>query len=389
MPRTLAAFALLLLLSSPAAGEGSLRVRVGSPAKPFDVEGVFRGGAGVHKVRPSGGWLTLGAAKKRYERLRIDPKRGGFVRFGGRRYRGALEIVATPGGATVVNVVPLESYLKGVLPAEIGGKSPPAAQKAQAAVARSYAIATRGKHAKAGYDLCDGTCCQVYRGFDVETAEAREAVDATRGAILHFSGAPFTPFYHASCGGRTATPEEAWAGGRPNPALSSVKCSVCAKGAPRWTYKIDARTLAKKLTAGGYRLQQVRRIEVLNRSGSGRIDALMIFGRGESVIVSGFALRRILGAEAVKSTRFDVEVGGDGGGDAGEGGDSIGRVIARTIGRVIRGSRSALTVTFRGRGYGHGVGLCQEGAIGLAKAGRSWKTILKTYFPGSRLVKWE
>lgn len=389
----------LLLPAPAAAAEADLRVRVAAPAGPFQVEGVVRGKAGTHRIAPDGGWLTLDGAKKRHDRIRVDPPGGGFVRVNGRRYRGRLELLPRAGGATVVNLVPLESYLKGVLPAEIGGSAPLEAQKAQAVVARSFTIATRGKHAKDGYDLCDATCCQVYKGRDAETASASRAVDETRGIILRHGGAPFPPFYHASCGGRTATPEEAWAGGRPHPALKSVRCPVCAKSPVAWSHAVDAGTLARKLTGAGYRLKQIERIEVLHESDSGRIDALMLIGRGESVIVSGFALRRILGETAVKSTRFGVALsraeGGRSHGEAEGSGaaDAIGRVIGGTIDRIIgtavrrSDAGGGAKVVFTGRGYGHGVGLCQRGAIGMAEAGRGHREILSVYFPGARLVK--
>ncbi len=166
-----------------------------------------------------------------------------------------------------------------------------------------------------------------------------------------------------------------------------MRCPVCLKGPVTWSCAIAGPELARKLTAAGYKLKQVRRIEVLQTSGSGRIGALMLVGRGESVIVSGHDLRRILGAGAVKSTRFTVEVRGGGS----EGDDAIGGIIGRTIGRVIRSARrrGEVTVVFRGRGFGHGVGLCQRGAIGLAKGGATYRRILSTYFPGARLLQWD
>jgi stage II sporulation protein D len=345
----------------------------------FKVEGVIRGVAGVRAVTPAGGKLLLDGGRKRLSRIVVRPGDGKSVKAAGKRYRGTLEITGGPKGALVVNVLPVESYLYGVLPVEIGGKSPAEALKAQAVVARSFTLAMLGKHGKDGHDLCRGTCCQVYGGRDVETPGAREAVEATRGRVLARGGVPFTPYYHASCGGSTASPEEAWAGGKADPALRPVKCPACRKRTVRWTFEVAGRDFAGKLTAAGYKLKQVRKIEVLQTSGSGRIGALMIVGRGESVIVSGHDLRRILGAGTVKSTRFSVEVRGGGGGAV----DAIGGIIGRTIGRVIgraAKAKAATTVLFRGRGFGHGVGLCQDGAVGMAKEGMAYRRILSTYF---------
>jgi stage II sporulation protein D len=127
------------------------------------------------------------------------------VRAGARTYRGSLEIRRVNGGFGVVNVLNLEAYLRGVVPAELGPKAFPAleALKAQAVAARTYAAAHLGDHAAEGWDLCDTMSCQVYEGTGVEHPLSDRAVAETAGQVLAFRGKPAQTFYHSTCGGHT------------------------------------------------------------------------------------------------------------------------------------------------------------------------------------------
>ncbi|HPC82126.1 MAG TPA: SpoIID/LytB domain-containing protein [Thermoanaerobaculaceae bacterium] len=137
--------------------------------------------------------------------LRLSPADNRPVRVGSKAYRGALEIRKRNGGAVVINVLNLESYLRGVVPAELGPKAFPAleALKAQAVAARTYVAAHLGEGAAEGWDLCDSMRCQVYEGVGVEHPLSDRAVLETRGLILTYRGRPAQTFYHSTCAGHT------------------------------------------------------------------------------------------------------------------------------------------------------------------------------------------
>lgn len=137
--------------------------------------------------------------------LRLAPADGAPVAVGSRSYRGSVEVRQRGGGGVLVNVVDLEEYLRGVVPAELGPRAFPAleALKAQAVAARTYAVAHLGERDDEGWDLCDSMQCQVYEGVGVEHALSDRAVAETRGQVLTFRGKPAQTFYHSTCGGHT------------------------------------------------------------------------------------------------------------------------------------------------------------------------------------------
>lgn len=137
--------------------------------------------------------------------LRLTPADDLPVRLGSKTYRGSLEVRRRNGGGAVVNVLNLESYLRGVVPAELGPKTFPAVEalKAQAVAARTYVAAHLGEHAAEGWDLCDSMQCQVYEGVGVEHPLSDRAVLETRGRILTYRGKPAQTFYHSTCAGHT------------------------------------------------------------------------------------------------------------------------------------------------------------------------------------------
>lgn len=319
---------------------------------------------------------------RRFERLAfVSLRRDRFVTIDGRPFRGAIEVVARDGQLTFVNVVSLEEYLAGVVNAEMGPRGPAerAALEAQAIVSRTYALANRGRFGSAGYDLLAGVSDQVYGGVASETADGRAAVRGTAGVVLTYRGQLITPFFHSTCGGRTADPEEAFRNVRRRPYLRSVSdrkpggfyCDI----SPRFSWRVEwdgatlrdilRRTVPATLGIDADAVDVLRDVYVRRRGRSGRVTDLRIVVSDGEVPVPGWAVRRVLETPegtVLGGTLIEVDVSHEG--------DRL----------------TQLTVT--GRGWGHGVGMCQWGAVGRARAGQDARTILQTYFPGTKLVRW-
>jgi stage II sporulation protein D len=258
-----------------------------------------------------------------------------------------------------VEEVPLEDYVAAVVPAEIGGHGPPAALEAQAVAARSYAVARAERHLEDGADLCDGTHCQVFRGLSAATAASRAAARATAGIVLVQGGRVIAAPFHAVCGGRTARPRDVW-DDEETPDLEPVEDDAClsAPGA-RWTFSLSRRDVPPLAATLGF--PEGRLLEVYGHDPSRRVSMVRFVAHGgASRVVRGFAFRKAASElwdwNSVRSTDFEVEE-----------------------------SRAAYLL--RGRGTGHGAGLCQAGAIVRARRGESREAILGLYYRGAEVVR--
>jgi SpoIID/LytB domain protein len=258
-----------------------------------------------------------------------------------------------PGGKYAIRSLPLEEYVGRVLAGEAAPRTAPAALEALAITARTFALANRRRHAREGFDLCDSTHCQVLRPA---YAAAQAAARATAGQVLEWHGAPAGVYYTASCGGRTERPSAVWPGATDPPFLPARRDRGCG-GEPRWTSGLSVADVHRALVAAGYR-GRLRRLKIRSRAESGRVAVLALDGMTPDVI-SGqdfrMAIGRALGWHIVKSTAFD---------------------LSERRGRY----------TFRGRGYGHGVGFCVIGSMRRAAAGQSRPELLDAYFPGLRVA---
>jgi stage II sporulation protein D len=265
-----------------------------------------------------------------------------------------------------IRAIPLEDYVAGCVVAELGAPRVEAAaarraRQVQAILCRSYAMAARNRHGADGFDVCAGTHCQVYRAVPAtETGRlAREAAADTKGVVLVFEGRPVRPLYHAACGGRTSAAHEVWPGNG-EPWLVSVADDTCAHE-PTWTFEVELRRLDGALAADDKLavVTPLRDVAVARRDEGGRAAGLRLVGR-TTVVVRGdqfrMAVIRALGVRSLPSTLFDVR-------------------------------RDRDHLIFEGRGSGHGVGLCQAGAIRLASRGQMPEEILLHYFPGTSLAR--
>ncbi|MCL4557355.1 MAG: SpoIID/LytB domain-containing protein [Deltaproteobacteria bacterium] len=281
---------------------------------------------------------------------------GGVVKINDRLLRGHLEIANIDDShLVVINEVDLESYVAGLINAEMPHDWPLEALEAQAVVARTYALWQKGRHLNQYYDMDAGFMDQVYSGAGSEDTRGWDAVNATRGQIITYGGKPILAMYHSICGGETENSEDAI--GYRYPYLRSVKCNFC-RIAPgfRWKYAMSFRRLARELIAKGYHLSAVSGFKVLKRSRTHRVTIARIVTDRGNIDLDGAALRAVIGYDKLRSTLFWVN-GKDG------------------------------TLLFSGRGFGHGVGMCQWGAYGMAKKGYTYKQIIHYYYKGVRIER--
>jgi stage II sporulation protein D len=264
------------------------------------------------------------------------------------------------GHVLVTVTMPLEEYVAAVLMAESGDFQNAESQKAMAVVARTYSMRFLGQHAKEGFDFCDTTHCQVF-GWKGANSAIREAVKATRGELLRFDGKLAQTFYHQNCGGTTAAAREAWPTVTEAYLTSHEDRYCAARGVLKWESVIGVADLDRALRTAGLTVPaNWNAIEIVSRSESGRAQRLKLSGgEGGSSAISGstfrFAVDRELGWNKIRSDLYDV----------------------RNVGEQI---------IFSGRGSGHGVGLCQAGAEEMAREGKSYREILRFYYPGTEIA---
>ncbi len=314
--------------------------------------------------------------------LLFPETRGGVMKLDGASYRGYLVMTARPSGLAVVNRLNLEDYVRGVVGNEIGRGGGPAkleAQKAQAVAARTYAYIKITERGQNRFDLYDSDLDQVYTGAAGESQDVNRAVQETAGQLLYHEGRPAVAYYSSTCGGRTAHPTEVWNGAGPGH-LKSVRdrgrggdyCSQAARYKWRVTWDADAfmrafRTYYPRFHPyDGKPFGKLRDVKIRKRGKSGRATLLEITTSSGRYAVERDAIRWTLrrpeaGNPALLSTYFDLDVKKRDG--------EVREVIAN------------------GKGYGHGVGLCQMGAVEMSRQGKSYRDILTHYFPGIEIRK--
>jgi stage II sporulation protein D len=303
-----------------------------------------------------------------------------LITLNGRGYRGSVVLLPVQSGLTVVNRLGIESYLLGVVSAEMGRRAPAeqAALRAQAVVSRTYALRNLGRWKAQGYDLSATVSDQVYSGQSAETPEGSAAVNDTRGRVLTYDGAPIEAFFYSTCGGRTADGAEVFRGAvRPylrsledRAADGSVYCSISPRYRwhEEWTSEALLATLQRNLPPVSRVLssdvREVSAVRVAHRGPSGRVDQLAIGLGGPEIRVDGPLIRQVMrpsSGEPLRSTAFELV--------------------------ATNGPRGISRLVIDGMGSGHGVGLCQWGAVGRARAGQGYEQILASYFPGTRLER--
>lgn len=269
----------------------------------------------------------------------------------GIRYRGKIHVLYNAGKLLVMNELSLEEYLYSVVSSEMPKDAPREALRAQGVAARTFALFHKNQNGKLPYDLDIPSKTQAYRGIEAESESGKVAIQDTQGLILHYHRKPFPSFFHTRCGGYTRSANEVWSSAGESP--QGVECQPClGEGVGLWKFQMTAVEFRRRLLQTGYRLPNRFRISLFrdsaNRVSSVRVDDLKI---------SAEELRRILGPDQLRSSFFKIRTRHN-------------------------------NIYFYGRGWGHGVGLCQYGAIQMAKNNRyHYKKILRWYYPDTRLTR--
>jgi len=289
--------------------------------------------------------------------VRITPLEGeDRLKINNRSYRGSILIKADKEQTiTVIEELGLEEYLYGVLPLEMGNNWPLEALKAQAVAARTYALGNMNRFGEMGFDLWSDQRSQMYGGASVSAPRVVEAVKATDSEVLTYKGRLVPAFYHANCGGRTARPP--WGDMEYTRTLSGVSCRYCSNsGNYRWQTIISEAKILAFLENYGFTPGTVKAIRIADRDRSGRATILKFMGpkNGKSIDIKDF--RRAVGSSEFRSS-FII------------------RIVKHKNG-----------FEFVGRGFGHGVGLCQDGARTMAEKKFNYRQILKYYYPGAQIT---
>ncbi|MGN0506860.1 MAG: SpoIID/LytB domain-containing protein [Lachnospiraceae bacterium] len=336
------------------------------------------------------------------------------VDMGTRVYRGRMEIGRyNKATLTAVNIVPIEEYLYSVVASEMPSVWHNEALKAQAVCSRSYALIKAGysgaSNAKKGYKMVDTTSSQVYKGYLAETAKATAAVKETKGEMVCYGNQVVAAYFFSTSGGRTESSKEAWAVEKPY--LVSVTDLYETNPAKKpWLVSMTKQELGKLLELKGMSLGTIQNVKATSFTDTGRVYALLVTGTKGETTIQESAIRTLFGLYSTKfkivesaETPDLVTITGAGGSREQRISDSyllsaggITKASASAEQYIVRGAENLMnypctapadedTLLFAGMGYGHGVGMSQSGAQGMAEAGFSYKEIIEYYFTGAKV----
>jgi len=294
----------------------------------------------------------------------------------GKDYRGLIEFKSISGQLVAVDVVFIEDYLKGVVPLEIGPTPEDQfeAVKAQAVAARTYSMSHLGQYGDdAGYDLKADIGDQVYEGVAVEQKMINEAIEDTRGEVIVYKDKMIDAYYHSTCGGSTDDIEDVW-DKDPQPYLRAVRDNDACKISKyfTWQEKFSGDQLVMRLErylaqerGTEPHLGKLRDVRIMNRTPGGRTAAVIFETTNGHFVFNKETVRWVVRrsddlSSILRSANFDLDIQRD-------------------------ADSNVAAVTFDGRGYGHGVGMCQMGARGMAAEGIAYDSILSLYYQGTKL----
>ncbi len=276
------------------------------------------------------------------------------IRADGKRFPGRIRVTARQGKLQVVAVVPLEEYVAAVISREAPRSFAPEALEALAVAARTYALGAMAKPRDPAFDVVDGVEDQLFEGIENSDGPFRAAGEATRGMALYYRDALARAVYHSTCGGRTENAADAW--GHDVPYLRSLACDDCRDSpARRWVHRMSRAEGKRVALALGVRAGDDLSIGIVGATRTGRASRIRLASGGVSREMAAASFRQAAGYARVKSLKMKVVPSGGG-------------------------------WTISGEGYGHGVGMCQWGANGMAKRGKAFPEILARYYPGTRVA---
>jgi len=285
--------------------------------------------------------------------LRVDTANG-IIEIGGSAFRGMVEIHNSMGSLLVINVVKIEDYLLSVVPSEISPSWPQEAIKAQAVAARTYAYYHILKKINKLYDLDATTASQVYKGMKVEAEPTTKGVRDTEGEIMIYQNQPIVAFFHSTCGGKTTDNDSVWKGEK-IPYLEGRVCRYCSESPYyRWDENMSMTDMRMIVSSRYPAVKKIKGIQFTRLQG--RVVDASIRHDGGMLNITGNEFRMIFPEKRIKSMYFEA-------------------------------SKKGRSLHFSGRGWGHGVGMCQYGARGMAVKGIGYRNILSFYYKNVRIEK--
>ncbi len=363
-----------------------------------------------HRVQVlAGGEMKLMfESQNRFLRLKPEsvsiPK---LINVNGQKFRGEIEVRRyDTSDMTVINTLPLEDYLYGVVPKEIGALSPIEAVKAQAVAARTYSIRNLEKYSKWGFDMSNTVSDQAYGGYEYEHQNSNKAVDQTKAKILVYNGNPAATYYFSTSGGKTENIENVWSPDQSCPYLVSVEDTYEPTNLTysKWSEALTGSEISERLKSKGYDVGELISIQALQYSQAGRVIKLLVKGTKGEKIFEREKCRTALGLRSQWysiSTDSDIAVLGN---ESTINRISIGTLRIKTAngsytvgqqaGKIFAAGAdstkeypiSSATYRFDGKGWGHGIGMSQNGAKGMAEAGFTFEQILQWYYKGTNVV---
>ncbi len=338
----------------------SLMIETDAPYQLFDERGalLFQGSRIVAtRVSSTEDGIQIGRQAFKTNLIRVQIQEGEII-VGRRAYHHSLDIIRDDKGRLkAISELSLEEYLKGVLPVEASPAWPMNVLKAHAIVSRTYALFSMLENPDRRYAVSADVSSQVYGGLGTHSPATDAAVDATRGQILTYKGKIFPAYFHSTCGGHTARADKVWTIQK-HPCLMGVKCDFC-RGSKnyRWDTQFTLKQIEARLKKNGFNVAGVTGLAAQNaKDESGRVMYFDVTDSKGVKRISSNGLRMFLSPSHFKST-----------------------LITST-------KRVGTAYYFQGKGWGHGVGLCQYGAKKLAELGYNYKQILSFYYPQSSIT---
>ncbi len=310
------------------------------------------------KVSPAEGGIKIGKLDLKIYGVRIQPKKSPVIYLNGRKFRGAIEIIRRENNTLLaVNHLELDDYIAGVLYHEVSPRWPLEALKAQAIVARTYALYQARLNADKDYDLVSTVASQVYGGRTSERGRTSKAIRRTRGEVLTYKGKVFPTFYHATCAGHTEDASALW---KINlPPLKGRECQFCQRSPHfKWKKKVSIKNIEEALEKANFKVGTIEAIKIIDRDVSGRVTDLEITSTRGKISLSGYRFRLAVGPNIIRSANFDLQV-------------------------------KRKKAYLEGLGWGHGVGMCQWGAFFMSRKGFNAEQILGYYYPEAKIKKIE
>ena len=268
----------------------------------------------------------------------------------GSHYSGNIEVWKGDGGLYLINELPVEEYVKEVVMAEVGSNWEIEALKVQAVLSRTYGLYRKKLNGNSLFHITSSVLHQAYKGNGSD-ARVAFAVEETAGEILTYNGKPIEPLYHSTCGGRTEDSQEVF--GKSYPYMKPVEANC--ESSPYWVWekRIPLTEIEKALNISG-----IKELAVKSYTSTKRVRELTVVHNAGTTTVKATDLRKLLGWSRLPSTNFSLKKDED-------------------------------SIIFEGKGYGHGVGLCQWSALQMAREGKNYKEILSYFYPGTTIQLYE